>query len=274
MKRQHAGLSLIVLLLTTPPAYASGVTPVTSSADTRPEQRPPVVDFDLKPDYYYAPETSWADSVMMTKLPPGSLVVQYDGPQKLLIKHARSQVRRYARRYRKYSDGEPTRLNVWNNEVTLDGWWNRTWLESRPADKGGAPAKPYIHTVGKELTWRFGPLTISNMLRVKLDYFAVFKLNPDPGEETGDRNPPPVSLDVKTTRSATFGTKVKFKVRPDIRIGMPKSDGWLSALRSIAVRANFEVVLRGIRVIRGDIVLKYKPGDDLSLQFGMTIGDW
>jgi len=147
-------------------------------------------------------------------------------------------------------------------------------MDSLPSGKGGAPDQPYVHTIGREITWRLGPLTVSNMLRLKIDYIAVFKFNPDPGEETSDIDPPPAAVDVRAPQSASFGSRFRFKIKPSIRIGMPKSDGWFSTIRSLSIRAEFDIVIFGIRFIRGDVVLKYKPDDDVSLQIGLIVGIW
>lgn len=273
MRGRQLVLSSVLLLLCPAAAHATGYTS-RSSTEPRRSSHYDRIEFDLTPDYSM-PEISWADSVMMTKLPAGSLIVRYDGPQKVIIKHARSQVRRYARRYRKYSEGAQPIIDVWNDKSTLNAWWTRSWMASMPSSKGGAPDRPYVHTIGKELTWRLGPLTISNMLKVKVDYLAVFKFNPDPGEKTSDRRPPPVSLDVHTAKAATIGTRVRVKVRPNVRVGMPKSSGWLSVIRNITVRAEIDVVIFGIHFLKGDVLLKYKPDrEELSLQIGLAVTSW
>ena len=261
---------LLILLCSFPVNATTDGDPKATALDN---ERSSGIDFDL-PTYDYVPAMSWADSVMMTRLPPGSLRIQYDGLQKVIIKHARSQVRHYARKYRDHKAEASHDIDVWNDAPTLNSWWTRSWMDSLPSNKGGAPDEPYVHTIGQEITWRLGPLSLTNTLKLKIDYFAVFKFNPDPGEKTGDRDPPPVSFDVRSNGIATVGTWIKFKVRPSVRVGMPDSDGWFSVLRSIAIRAEFDIVLFGVRFVSGDIVLKYKSGDELSLQIGLTIGNW
>ena len=274
MYRQLLLLSpLLALVFVSPASALDYSTSVAVNSDSK-SKRLAELDFDLTPDYLHAPETSWADSVMMTSLPPGSLIVRYDGPQKIIIKHARSQVRRYSRRYREYGEGKHRDIDVWNEAVSLSGWWSRSWMASLPPEKGGAPAQPYVHTIGKEITWSYGPFTLSNMLRLKIDYVAAFKFNTDPGDKTSDTDPPPVSLDVRAAKSTSFGTGFRIKVKPTIRVGMPKSDGWLSVIRSLAVRAEFDIVIFGVRFIRGDIVLKYKPDAEFSIQVGLVVGIW
>jgi len=273
-RRQILLSFMLVALFYTTPVLATGVTPKVEQSQGVDE----ITDFDLSlgPDYLDMPEMPWADSVMMTRLPPGSLFIKFDGPQKLIVKHARSQVRRYARKYRKYSVGASPQIDVWNKNVDLNAWWTRSWMDSLPSGKGGAPDRPYVHTIGSEITWRLGPLTVSNMLRLKIDYIAVFKFNPDPGDKSADSDPPPVSLDVRPTRGTTIGTRFRVKVRPTIRVGMPKSDGWLSVIRSISIRAEIDIVVFGIHFVRGEVVLKYEPADDheLSLNVGLAVVNW
>jgi hypothetical protein len=266
---------MLVALSYTTPTFATGVAPKVDLSQND-EDRSSDIDFsESLYDYRDMPEIRWEDSVMMTKLPAGSLIVKYDGPQKILIKHARSQVRRYARRYSKYSEGAQPQIDVWNQNVDLSAWWTRSWMASMPSSKGGAPDQPYVHTIGSEITWDFGPLTFSNMLKVKIDYVAVLKWNPDPGERTSERDPPPSSFDVKPTRAASIGSRFKVKVKPIIRLGMPK-EGWISTIRSLALQADIDIVVFGVRFISGEVLLKYEPAKEheLTLTFGFSITSW
>lgn len=275
--RQLLLLSSLFILALSPTAFATNHPSSKTNASDNKSEETSEFDFNLAPDYYYyyyAPATSWADSVTMTSLPPGSLIVDYNGPQELIIKHARSQVRRYTRRYRQYSEAPSYDVDVWNNAPDLNAWWTRSWMASLPPEQGGAPAQPYVHTIGKELTWSYGPFTISNTLKLKIDYLAVFKFNPDPGENTGDANPPLASVDVRSVEPASFGSRFRLNVRPSVQVGLPRSDGWLSALRSIAIRAEFDIIIFDVRLARGDVVLEYKPDAEFSLQVGVTIGVW
>jgi len=272
--RQLLLLSSLFILILPSTAYATNYPSSKTAASDNEARDVGHIDFDLSPDYYYTPMMSWADSVMMTRLPPGSLIVKYDGPQKILIKHARSQVRKYARRYRQYSEAPSYDVDVWNNAPPLNSWWTRSWMASLSPEQGGAPAEPYVHTIGSEIEWKLGPLTFSNTLRLRIDYLAVFKFNPDPGAKTGDTDPPLASVDVRPAESASFGARFRVKIKPLVRVGTPKSDGWLSAIRSLGIRAEFDIIVFGVRFVRGDVVLKYKPDAELSLQFGVTVGIW
>ena len=271
MKQQHLLLLAFTLTLTANAAAFDGVSERPSSGLLTSDGRHNVDVSELR---YEPAEPSLISLVTMRRFPAGSLIVDYDGPQRLAIKHARSQVRLFARRYQQRSDNPPIDLDVWNNAPTTDAWWSRTWLDSLTPEMGGAPAEAYVHTVGTELSWSVGPLTLSNTLKFKLNYLAVFNFNPDPGEETGDRSPPPVSIDVNAAEGASVGTWVKFKLRPNISVGLPSGDDWLGAIRNISIRAEFDITVYGTQVLKGDVVLKYTPGDDLTFLFEVTIGRW
>lgn len=55
-------------------------------------------------------------------------------------------------------------------------WWERTWLDSLTAERGGAPAEPVVTEIGERTTvLSLGPLSISNDFRARLDgtYFGL-----------------------------------------------------------------------------------------------------
>ena len=228
-------------------------------------------DFSAK-TIFYAPEIRFLDAVTMRHFPSGSLVVQYEGPQRLLIHHAKSQVRRLGRKYGRTYENQD-RLREWETEPRPSDWWGRRWFESLPSDQGGAPDKPYIHVVGSEIDWKFGPLTISNTFKLKLDYVAVLSLNTDPISPSS-HNPQPISVDVSPTGGADLGTTVRFKFKPNVRLGLSQDGSIIGFLRKLSVRASFDVILRGSRFLSGDIEFSFDPEDGVSLSFEVSFAEW
>jgi hypothetical protein len=170
-------------------------------------------------------------------------------------------------------------MNIGGGPVSQ--WWTREWYDSLPSDKGGAPRVPYIHTYGREISWKFGPITLSNTFKVKIDYVAAFRLNADPQPPSVEADPikPPkassIAIDVDSDRQPFSSTTVKFKVRPNVRVGLPRLDkGWWSFLRKVALRADLIVFIRGRPIIQGDAELSYSPRKGFVFKFGITLGIW
>ncbi len=231
------------------------------------------VDFDPNP-IYYVPEASFLDSVTMTRLPPGSLRVSYAGPHRLLFKHANSQFRRFVRKYETLEE-DPIRLDHrgtadWSSEQ----WWHRAWIDSLPSEKGGAPDEIYHHVIGKEIRWKFGPITISNMLRIKLDYIAVFKLDTDPTDFQGEPKKARVVVDIHTPKGAVAGARFKFRLRPHIRIALLRIGDWAEFLKTASIRAELDVIVRGQRVLKGMVELRYEPDDGLRFEINLELVSW
>jgi len=235
--------------------------------------------FDITPDYW-APESPWVDSVTMHRIPRGSLYRNYSGPTRFVLKLARGQVKRFARKYYEHSEA-PHRLRMNIGGGPVHSWWTREWYDSMPSSKGGAPDVPFVHTYGREISWKIGPLTISNSFKVKLDYIAVFKLNADPQEPSTKDDPikPPkassIAIDVHPYRQTINTTTVKFKVRPNVRVGTPHlSDGWWTFIRKLAIRADLVIFNRGRVVVQANAEVSYTPGKGVSLKFGVVLGIW
>jgi len=235
--------------------------------------------FDITPNYW-APDTPWVDSVTMRRIPRGSLYRDYKGPTRFVLKLARNQVKRFARKYYEHSD-DPHRLRMNIGGGPVHPWWTREWFDSLPNAKGGAPDVPFVHVYGKELSWKFGPLTVSNTFKIKLDYIAAFKLDADPQDPATEDDPikPPkanaIAIDVDPVRQPINSTSVKFKVRPNIRVGTPHlDDGWWSFIRKLAVRADLVIFSRGRVVVQANAEVSYTPGKGVSLKFGVVLGIW
>lgn len=123
----------------------------------------------------------------------GSLILKYRGLQGFVVKQLR---RRYRRVWRKQIRALDKATNITTFEVrdlndemgeafadhsTHGRWWDRAWYHSLPADKGGAPAHPYVHQIGEQVPmFKLGPLSVTNDFRVRVDKVIALSLGADP----------------------------------------------------------------------------------------------
>jgi len=231
-RRQNLLSSVILALIFASSASATGSSiPSVQQQDGRDQS----VRLDLDWGLSYIPETNWSDSVMMRRIPRGSLYRNYSGPTRFVLKLARNQVRRFARDYYDHSeDPHKLRLNISGGPV--HPWWTREWFDSLPVDQGGAPAAP-------------------------------FPIKPPRASS--------IAIDVQPGRQPFSSTTVKFKVRPNVRVGMPHLDkGWWSFIRKLAIRADLVIFNRGRVVIQANAEVSYTPGKGVSLKFGVVLGIW
>jgi len=286
MARGQTRLSLPLLFLLSLPAFATETTvdseehvPFDLSAPTRLR-----LSFE---DYSSSPTDDWLQAVTMTSFPPGSLIIRYDGLHGLVVKHARSQSRRLVRHavkagwyvqpeenWSRRGFYEQLDHHDWSDSGLNGSWWQRSWLESRPPEKGGAPAVPYVHTYGHENELRLGPFSITNTLKFRFDYIGFFELNPDPVSHEHGQKSAPFSLDVRAAHDAVFGTRVKFRLKPHIRLGLPQGGDWLSFLHGVSLRGSFEIHQRGHEVISGEIEVKWRQHDDVVVTLEVALVRW
>lgn len=287
MTRQHLLLSAFILLLAAPAAAYD-------EHQTTSVSRPPTSDLRLNIDfsevYYDAPESSFVDSVTMRTLPAGSMVFEYRGVHRLAIRQARSQYRRAVKTavrrgwyVRPESDDfEPlfradTERDFAGHHVN-GAWWTRSWMDSLPSEKGGAPDDPYVHVFGAKTELDLGLLRISNELNVKLNYISFLELNPNPVDQDqrslGRR--PTIAVDVKPLgdEPRTGGTDVKFAMRPRFRVGAPTGGSWLEVLKGISLRGLVEIRSRGKKIIEGEVAIKWEPDDGLVMTFDLSLASW
>lgn len=266
-------LIFFALFISIQPAYATE--PQSLDKQENSFKPPRTLDLYAEP-IYYVPFVSWADSVTMTKLPPGSLRVRYDGPRKLIFKQVQNQVRRAVRKYE--SPSEPRhRLDKWQIP-NPDQWWSRSWMHSLPESKGGAPETTYTHTVGSESSWSLGPLTITNTLKFSLDYIAAFKLNTDPTSPQGNPQRSALAVDVygpdDTYIEASSNLAFKFKIKPNIRIGLLRNGDWFSFLRNISIRMELDVIAWGQRILRIEGEIRYKRRRGVRIKLSIALVRW
>lgn len=133
--------------------------------------------------------------VSLTRLPVGSLIVRYEGLEGLVMRKLQGRLRaEWRNSLRRAYDGE-----VLDYDGYLDGlqqmgesigdmrsggrWWERSWMDSLPAHRGGAPAERYVHTYGETLEiFSLGPLSFTNDLRGRVDKVTILSLDPDSGQ--------------------------------------------------------------------------------------------
>lgn len=131
--------------------------------------------------------------VTLTELPPGSLQIEYRGIQGFVVRRLQS-------RYRSLWRGQ---IDLWYDETAMSDaernaaltelgwafadlrtgrWWERSWLDSRRPEKGGAPARPWVHTEGEALeVFRLGRVRLTNELKLRVDRLGELSLDADPG---------------------------------------------------------------------------------------------
>lgn len=151
-----------------------------------PLRLPRFADLDSEPD-------SLLRQVTLTELPPGSLQIEYRGVQGFIVRRLQS-------RYRSLWRGQ---IDLWYDETAMSDaernaaltemgwafadlktgrWWERSWLESRLPEKGGAPAKPWVHTEGEALElFRVGRVRLTNELKLRVDRVGELSLDADAG---------------------------------------------------------------------------------------------
>lgn len=286
MRRRHS--MSVVLFLLVPTTTARATEPVVRSADfaRSPNLHDSVV---LRLDVSYfdgASKTeSFLNSVTMRELPPGSLYIDYDGVHGVAVKHLRSQFRRFARQAARkgwliQQDDDTFRtLHERLAHIPADArsnghWWQRSWLDSLPEDKGGAPTVPYAHTYGSETSWDFGPFTVTNTLKIRFDYIAFFEINPEPISHDHRRKSPRVTLDVRSVKGTSFGTRFRFDVKPKISVSLPKSSDVMSALRYAAIQGDFEIRHSDRKLIEGQAEIRWDPREGLVASVEVSLVSW
>lgn len=240
---------------------------------------------DVEPD-------SFVNMVTMRKLPRGSMFTIYQGPRQLILKHARKRLRRLQRKHEdpllnyesevKISSILRKRVDLWASVGWNGNWWEREWYESLPTTKGGAPITPFIHVVGRRIKWKWGPLTVSNTLSLRLDYIAVLRINTAPETQINPDKLPiptkdsPITVDVQPflPSPVVYDTTIDFDIKPIIRIGLPRSGDLLSFLRKIALRLEATLIYRGKPIIHAQCELKYDPRRGFSLTADIAFVRW
>lgn len=235
------------------------------------------------------PDINLIDQITMTRVPEGSLRVEYRGIHKPIVRHAR---RRYRKLWRESFDDRldymtPAQIArtyeiMGFARADVDGgrWWDREWFDSLPEDQGGAPKTPYVHYVGNDVEFKFGPLVVSNSLKFKMKTLAVLQFDTDPDRQIdpsvelpNGRRKHNFSVDIKPTSNKTFGTRFKAKLRPNISIGLPGSK-LTAALRNISLRGEMEMFVGGRKVLVAQCEIAVKELRELTVTFDIALVSW
>ena len=143
---------------------------------------------------------------------PGTQVVRYRGFQGFVVKRLR---RAYQSRWRRsLRDAERAggldhfqlaahyqAMGEAEADLAAGGrWWERSWLHSLPAEKGGAPSTLYETRIGGQVeVFRIGPLSVTNDFRARIEGFG-FRLSPTPGRVFRDLAEDELARDHATLR--------------------------------------------------------------------------
>lgn len=131
--------------------------------------------------------------VTLRELPPGSLHIEYEGFQSFLVRKLQSRYRSLWKDQLELlydetnmTDAEYRRareeMNLAFADLKVGRWWERSWLESLPPEKGGAPELPWVHEVGQEIdVVKIGAFRFTNELKIRIDGTTILALDPDPG---------------------------------------------------------------------------------------------
>ncbi|RMG06726.1 MAG: hypothetical protein D6731_25120 [Planctomycetota bacterium] len=151
----------------------------------------PNLDFRLRlelPSYTEspAPLPSFLRQVSFRPRVPGSIAVDHHGLRGFALKHVTRRLRSLWGRslrdlYRKgnlpfeeYRRLEERRRWALHDHAVGGRWWERSWLDSLPPEKGGVWRGIYVHHVGRtsEL-FSWGPFSLNNEFRLRVDRVAL-----------------------------------------------------------------------------------------------------
>lgn len=150
--------------------------------------------------------------VTLVRRLPGTQVVRYRGFQGFVVKRLR---RAYQSRWRRsLRDAERAggldhfqlaahyrAMAEAEADLAAGGrWWERSWLHSLPAEKGGAPTTTHETQIGGQVeVFRLGPLSFTNDFRARIEGFG-FRLSPAPGRVFRDLAEDELARDHATLR--------------------------------------------------------------------------
>jgi len=146
--------------------------------------------------------------VTMTPEIPGTVVIQYKGLQRFLVRPIDRQFHKHwgkqMRGYVKHSELSQSELDLRYTQMSMaiadhrsgGRWWERDWFYSLPEEQGGAPRQAFVHTIGERVTFlEWGPLTLTNDFKVRIDKYSVLILDADPGRVYRDLDDPLLARD-------------------------------------------------------------------------------
>ncbi|MCO5171974.1 MAG: hypothetical protein M9894_37220 [Planctomycetes bacterium] len=243
--------------------------------------------------------------VSLTRLPPGALVIRYAGLQAVVVRRVQGHLRdRWHASLRdawaagvlsdeRYEAALERMFDALADHRAGGRWWERSWLDSLPASRGGAPDPPLEHVVGERVALRLGPLILTSDLRLQVERVGALAVEPDAPRplrrlETarlarehawlrrevvdaedlvaGEVGPPEGELEAAPARPglapALLRPRWRLTLRPAVRVRA--SGGHGGPVRDVRVRAVLEL-FRGparLRFLEVELALRYRPEDD------------
>lgn len=243
--------------------------------------------------------------VSLTRLPPGALVIRYAGLQAVVVRRLQGRLRDrwHASLHDAWAAGV---LSDERYEAALERmfdalvdhraggrWWERSWLDSLPASRGGAPDPPLEHVVGERVALRLGPLILTSDLRLQVERVGMLAVEPDAprplrrletsrvarehawlrrevvdaddlvDDEVGRPEAEVAGEPVPHVLApALLRPRWRLTLRPAVRVRISSGHGWL--VRDVRLRAVLEL-FRGpgrLRFLEVELVLRYRPEDD------------
>ena len=246
------------------------------------------------PGYYDELPSTFLDQITMRNYPRGSTHIEYRGLYKPTIKLLYRTYKRFwsqsdrdennYRRIESLRALERSKQQVWDDFERGGKWWTRSWLESLPEDKGGAPTSPIYNYIGNDVEWKLGPITLTNSLTARIDYIGVFSfeatdqdtLNPLTDQETPEiGHEEALRLRFAAEEVKSFGRlKIKAGIRPHVSIGPPTGGDLKSIVRTIAIKAKAKLFFRGLAIIQAGLQIKIKRLRDLIFCFDVAFVAW
>lgn len=249
----------------------------------------PVVDIRFDLQINRPGSIPLVDQINLTRIPAGSLRVEYRGAYKPLMRHAHRRFRRLWQEanedrlafasLRAETQLAQEQMSAW---ADLDNgrWWDREWFDSLPAEKGGAPTTPYVHYVGQDVDIELGPLVVSNTLKFKMKSLAMLQFDTDPDQQLDPamRIPsrlrqPNFTLNVEPDKSRELGTYFKARVRPRLSVGLP-GKRIESALRYMSLRGTVEMFISKKRVLAAECEVAVKDAREIVVTVDIALLSW
>jgi hypothetical protein len=287
MARRHKAVSSLFLLLL---SHQVARAEESARSDTRRLQSPQVDLYQSVALDFNQPRLpegdDWLDQVTMRDYPEGSIRYEFRGFHKFIVRHIRSQYRRFVRQavhrgwYVRDESNDDWPLFMSRAESDFNGghtngnWWQRSWIDSLSPEQGGAPYDQIVHYIGSDSEIELGPLVITNGLGIRLKNIQLFEVNPNPVETQGAKHAPRATIDIHASERSFRGTDFRFDVKPRVRIGAPQGGDWTSALRALSLRGQIEVHHRGKRIIEAEFEIKWDPEDGPSMTFDVSFVNW
>ncbi len=285
--------ALVLLLLLSTPCWADPVASIPVKETFVQSQQSGAVDSN----FFYTPiriphytRRTLLDFVSQTRLPVGSLRVEYHGPVGLIVKYSQRRLRKaWSERTARVSSHQHWSVErdlivrqeqLWSDFRAGGAWWSRSWLDSLEPHNGGAPAHPYVRHVGSDTSHAIGPFTFTNTFKLKFHVSELLRLNTDPDVQLDEtklpvrQRPARLAVDIGPDRQYQAGTDVRFRVRPRVSVGVPRSSDWRSALRRLSIMIEATVFRASRPVVVCRVEARYTVDDGAVATIDAALLTW